>query len=126
MEVYIDGTWATVCGLYMDFDTANVLCLHMDFSSAIEITKQPTLQGNGSVLDVTCSKGSFLKENCTMKRSDCSHEWDAGLVCQCKQHRQHVLHCIRMCACYNNTVTSFGLVHMVEQKRNYLHVNMEI
>lgn len=83
VEVYVDGAWATVCGQSLDYDTANVLCQYMDFSSAIEVTKQSTLQGNGSVLDVTC-KGSFLKENCAMIYSNCSHEWDAGLVCECK------------------------------------------
>ena len=82
VEVYMDGSWATVCGQNLDVDTADVLCKYMDFKSAIEVKKQSASQGSGKVLSVDC-KGKSLKEDCTIKPSDCSHDWDASLVCQC-------------------------------------------
>lgn len=82
VEVYKDGVWATVCGESLDLYTANVLCEYMDFKSATEVIKQSASQGSGSVLSVNC-KGKSLVDNCTIKPSDCSHEWDARLVCQC-------------------------------------------
>ncbi len=82
VEVYMDGSWATVCGQNLDIDTADVLCKYMDFKSAIEVMKQSASQGSGRVLSVNC-KGTSLKEDCIIKSSDCSHDWDASLVCQC-------------------------------------------
>lgn len=82
VEIYINGSWATVCGESLDLHTANVLCESMDFRSAIEVVKQSASQGNGSVLSVNC-EGKSWKDNCIIKPSDCSHKWDASLVCQC-------------------------------------------
>ncbi|XP_071502519.1 scavenger receptor cysteine-rich domain-containing group B protein-like [Diadema antillarum] len=89
------GEWGTVCDDGWDISDARVACRELGYPDALEARTNPFLsrfgppfgQGTGPILldEVTCGTRQRLLRDCPVAKGwgihDCSHEEDAGVVC---------------------------------------------
>ena len=85
VEVYLNGTWGTVCGYYWDIHDAVVVCRQLGYSSAISahgsayfgVGTGPIHYGN-----MACKGTETYLADCLHSRVRyCGHRNDAGVVC---------------------------------------------
>ncbi|KAL6106006.1 loxl3 [Pungitius sinensis] len=88
VELFHQGEWGTICDDDFSIHNANVLCRHLGFVSATGWTHSAKYgKGQGKIwLDnVQCNGGEKSIELCKSRgwgNSDCTHDEDAGVVCQ--------------------------------------------
>ena len=89
VEIYINGTWGTVCDDSWDLADANVVCRQLGFERALKATKLAAFgEGTGKIWMsyVRCIGSESSLNEC--KHVDwrgnflsCGHDEDAGVVC---------------------------------------------
>ncbi|XP_072043678.1 uncharacterized protein [Amphiura filiformis] len=85
VEVFLDGTWGSVCDKNWDLDDANVICRQLNLGPAIEASCCGRFgQGTGAIhmTDVNCENSTDI-HNCLWNgnTASCDHSHDAGVVC---------------------------------------------
>ena len=85
VEVYINGSWGTVCGEEWDIANAMVVCGQLDYGKALEASAQPPTGNSEMVLDaVSCTGKEDNLMDCPRNPSvpDCdSANKIAAVVC---------------------------------------------
>ena len=89
VEVYHNGTWGTVCGDGWDINDARVVCRELGYPGAVASYGGAHFgQGNGTIWlgDVQCTGREDSLSSCSHNGWGsplrCTHEQDAGVVCQ--------------------------------------------
>ncbi|XP_038069875.1 deleted in malignant brain tumors 1 protein-like [Patiria miniata] len=86
VEVYMNGSWATVCGNDWDMNDAIVVCQQLGFGMAASAPGGAYFgEGKGRILDVDCTGLESNLSGCSVtfnNVSSCNHSQDAGVVCQ--------------------------------------------
>ena len=89
VEVYHNGTWGTVCADGWDITDARVVCRELGYPGAVASYGGAHFgQGSGTIWlgDVQCTGREDSLSSCSHNgwRSPlrCTHEQDAGVVCQ--------------------------------------------
>ena len=87
MELFINGTWGTVCDDEWDLQDANVVCRQLDFGKAMMAVKSAAFgRGQGKIWmnSVRCTGDESSLQQCAhngLGKGNCSHSDDAGVVC---------------------------------------------
>lgn len=86
VEVYINGTWGTVCDDRWNVTDAEVVCHQLGFLSAVSAPLNATFgegEGNIHLDEVECYGNENRLTDCSYdsETSDCRHFEDAGVVC---------------------------------------------
>ena len=88
MEIYINGTWGTVCDDSWDLADANVVCRQLGFERALKATKSAAFgEGTGKIWMsyVGCTGSESSLRECMHRGWGnyffCGHDEDAGVVC---------------------------------------------
>ncbi|XP_071486552.1 scavenger receptor cysteine-rich domain-containing protein DMBT1-like [Diadema antillarum] len=87
VELYIGGSWGTVCDSGWDLTDATVVCRQLGYTSARMAPRGAHFgQGSGPIFfdEVSCSSDARQLSDClTMSRAShlCGHHRDAGVVC---------------------------------------------
>ncbi|PIK50758.1 putative deleted in malignant brain tumors 1 protein-like [Apostichopus japonicus] len=88
VEIFINGTWGTICDDYWDNDDANVACRQLGYSSAEAATSSASYgQGTGQIWldDVQCDGSEQNILSCANRGvgvHNCGHSEDAGVRCE--------------------------------------------
>ena len=92
VEVNINGTWGSVCGLHMDDNAASIICRHLGFPSGVSVSPGSKGAGSGPVWinELVCSGNESSLFDCPMRglgdrdtRCD-SHLFDGAVMCYSK------------------------------------------
>ena len=87
MEIYLSGTWGTVCDDDWDIKDAYVVCRELGFLFAISSPQSARFgQGSGSIWldDVNCKGPESSFTRCPHRGwgvHNCGHSEDASVVC---------------------------------------------
>ena len=85
VEVYLNGTWGTVCGDYWDILDAAVVCRQLGYSSVISTYGSDYFgPGTGPIHygNMACKGTETYLADCLHGRERyCRHRNDAGVVC---------------------------------------------
>jgi hypothetical protein len=84
LEVFIKGTWGTVCDDYFEANEANVACKTLGFKRGIHRHKAYYGEGSGPILfdDVQCKGYERTLFHCKVNYfHDCEHSEDVGVDC---------------------------------------------
>uniref|UniRef100_A0A8W8JE55 SRCR domain-containing protein n=1 Tax=Magallana gigas TaxID=29159 RepID=A0A8W8JE55_MAGGI len=82
VEVYLNGSWGTVCDDYFGMSEADVVCRSLGFPGALQVTYKYG-SGTGAILmdNVNCLSNETTILDCGYKTShDCSHAEDIGVI----------------------------------------------
>ena len=87
LEVFVKGSWSTVCGNTFDFREATVACRQLGLGSALKAVKNTAKfgRGTGSVWsnELNCTGREQSLFDCPIgAESRCFHDRDVGVVCQ--------------------------------------------
>lgn len=88
LEVFHNGSWATVCDDGWDMSDAAVVCRQLGCGQALWAKYDAFFgQGTGAVLldEVACSGDESSLEQCShqgLGTHDCYHKEDAGVICE--------------------------------------------
>ena len=93
VEVQKDGIWGTICNQGWDKNDADVICRLLGFGNAKKSNCcAPFGAGSGEILldEVSCKGDEASLSFCRTRgwgihREECTHEMDAGIVCDHKQ-----------------------------------------
>ncbi|XP_069753720.1 scavenger receptor cysteine-rich domain-containing protein DMBT1-like isoform X3 [Narcine bancroftii] len=87
VDVFVNGTWGTVCDDSWDSQDAEVVCRQLNCGEPV-VTPAGMLfaQGNGTIWmdEVKCKGSELLLWDCQFPafgRHDCGHKEDVGLIC---------------------------------------------
>eukprot|EP00118_Oscarella_pearsei_P020627 m.224758 g.224758 ORF g.224758 m.224758 type:complete len:1431 (+) comp40003_c2_seq6:15-4307(+) len=85
VEIFINGTWGTVCDDNWDYTDAHVVCRELGFPTATTAKRGAYFgQGSGPVLmnSVSCLGGESNLTDCSYQSlGQCNHRRDAGVIC---------------------------------------------
>ncbi|PIK49864.1 putative scavenger receptor cysteine-rich protein type 12 isoform X1 [Apostichopus japonicus] len=87
VEVFVEGTWGTICDNDWDINDANVVCRQLGYSGATEAFNGAFFgQGSGPIVldQVQCDGDERYVLECshsTLGDTNCGHHQDAGLSC---------------------------------------------
>ena len=98
VEVYLDGSWGTVCNDGWDINDAKVACDYLHFQGAALATDARTHGiGEGPIhfthMNCLGEEGDFKGCDYDRDTSNCYHTEDAGLVCN-GRHFQLITTCV--------------------------------
>ena len=91
VELYYNSTWGTVCDYQLDINEAHVVCRELGYSGASAVYDNAAFgHGTGPIwwLQNRCTGNENNLLSCSVKvgkGSSCTHEDDAGVVCQRKK-----------------------------------------
>ncbi|XP_052709242.1 soluble scavenger receptor cysteine-rich domain-containing protein SSC5D-like isoform X2 [Crassostrea angulata] len=84
VEVFLYGSWGTVCDDYFEITDANVVCRSLGFPGALQVTHKYG-SGTGDILmdDVSCVSNEATILDCGYITShNCDHSEDVGVICK--------------------------------------------
>ena len=87
VEVFINGTWGTVCDDEWDLQDADVVCRQLGYGKAVTSPKASAFgRGQGKIwmTNVRCTGNESSITQCAYNGSEkgiCSHSNDVGVVC---------------------------------------------
>ena len=87
VEVFIKGTWGTVCDDEWDLNDANVACRQLGYGRAVTAAKSAAFgRGQGKIWmnNVRCTGNESSLTECAhngLEKGNCSHSKDASAVC---------------------------------------------
>lgn len=87
VEIYINGSWSTVCDHWFGYDEGRVVCKQLGLPGLSDVFYgAPFGQGNGSILseEYNCQENDTSLLNCSKTgyiSSYCSHGDDVGISC---------------------------------------------
>ncbi|XP_038069984.1 deleted in malignant brain tumors 1 protein-like isoform X2 [Patiria miniata] len=85
VEVYLDGSWGTVCDDLWDLSDATVVCRQLGYGNALYARLSASFgQGSGPIKfdDVNCQGDESMLHLCQFSSTNnCRHHEDAGVVC---------------------------------------------
>ena len=87
VEIYINGSWWTICDHWFSFDEALVVCKQLGLPELSELHYGAAFgQGNGSILieQYDCQGDEHSLLNCSKtgySYNSCSHSDDVAIVC---------------------------------------------
>ncbi|XP_038069843.1 deleted in malignant brain tumors 1 protein-like [Patiria miniata] len=85
VEVYVDGSWGTVCDDLWDLSDATVVCRQLGYGNALYARSSAYFgQGSGRIKydDVNCRGDESMLHLCPLSTNKyCRHTEDAGVVC---------------------------------------------
>ena len=87
VEVFINGTWGTVCDNEWDLKDANIVCHQLGYGKAVTAPKAAAFgRGQGKIwmTDVRCTGNESSITQCAhngLEKGNCSNSNDAGVVC---------------------------------------------
>ena len=87
VEVFVNGTWGTVCDDEWDMNDAGVVCRQLGYGRALTAPNAAAFgRGQGKIWmnNVRCTGNESTLTDCTHNEWDnqnCSHSKDAGVVC---------------------------------------------
>ncbi|KAM6066900.1 scavenger receptor cysteine-rich domain-containing protein DMBT1-like [Chlamydotis macqueenii] len=88
LEVFHNGSWATICDDGWDMNDATVVCRQLGCGDAISAKSEAFFgEGTGEIVldEVECGGDESSLEQCSHRRlgtHDCYHKEDAGVICQ--------------------------------------------
>ncbi|XP_022104343.1 deleted in malignant brain tumors 1 protein-like [Acanthaster planci] len=83
VEVYVDGTWGTICGEGWDIDDATVVCWQLGYGKPSSAPGWGNYgQGSGDIYSVTCRGTESMLSKCAWDAvHNCNHSKDAVAIC---------------------------------------------
>ncbi|XP_072051705.1 scavenger receptor cysteine-rich domain-containing protein DMBT1-like [Amphiura filiformis] len=87
VEVFMEGTWGTVCNHNWDLNDATVVCRELGFGSALGAGLTGNFgEGVGAIhmSDVSCSGTEAALSDCSHSEygeHSCGHQYDASVIC---------------------------------------------
>ena len=87
VEVFLNGSWGTICDDSWSFQDGNVVCRQLGFPGAMVTTQQAAFgEGTGPIhldeLDCGGDEASILEcSHDGVGNHDCGHWEDAGVIC---------------------------------------------
>ncbi|XP_022110413.1 uncharacterized protein LOC110989982 isoform X2 [Acanthaster planci] len=88
LEIFLNGTWGTVCGDHWDLRDAQVACRQLGFPNVTEALRGGSFgSGTGPIYldDLLCTGRESNLESCAHSGvgvHNCNHTNDAGVICQ--------------------------------------------
>lgn len=88
MEVFLNGSWGTVCDDYFKIQAAHVVCRSLGYQGALQVRPRAAFgAGSGQILmdDVTCLSSEISILECAYVNSNshnCGHYEDVGVICE--------------------------------------------
>ena len=87
VEVFVNGTWGTVCDDEWDMNDASVVCRQLGYGRALTALNTAAFgRGQGKIWmnNVQCTGNESSLTDCAhngLGNANCSHSKDAGVVC---------------------------------------------
>ncbi|XP_069753715.1 scavenger receptor cysteine-rich domain-containing protein DMBT1-like isoform X3 [Narcine bancroftii] len=101
VEVFLDGSWGTVCDDSWDSLDAAVVCRQLNCGDPVSASGHilfPNVNGTIWMDEVKCKGSEFFLWDCqflAMGHHDCGHKEDVGVICSGNQPHEHPFNYLR-------------------------------